>query len=168
MNIIITSGKGSGKTTLSAFDNALFDAGVSNYNLITLSSIIPPNTVIKQQKYKTPDSEYGYRLYTVMSEIRSRESGRWIGAVIGWCQEEDGRGVFVEHKAIENTEEMVKTYLYEEVKKSLSDLCRLRGFTFSTVKMRMKLSIAKVTEIPTSALVLAVYQPRGWETTSAV
>lgn len=168
MNIYITSGKGTGKTLLSAFDSALFDAGVSNYNIITLSSIIPPTAQIKQQKYKTPDAEYGHRLYTVMSEMRSRESGRWIGAVIGWCQEEDGRGVFVEHEIIENTEDMVKTFLNEEAKKSLSDLCRLRGFTFSPQKMRMKMSVAKVTDMPTSVLVLAVYESKGWGLTSSV
>lgn len=83
MNIYISSGKGQGKTLLSAFDAALFDAGVSNYNLLVLSSIIPPGSVIKQQKYKTPDNEYGHRLYVVMSENRSRESGRYIGAAIG-------------------------------------------------------------------------------------
>lgn len=169
MNIIIASGKGLGKTLLSAFDAALFDAGVSNYNLLVLSSIIPPGSVIKLQKYKTPDSEYGHRLYVVMSENRSRESGRYIGAAIGWCQEEDGRGVFVEHHFTENSEEAVRNLLQEEVKHSLADLCRLRGYSFSPKKMNIKMSVAKVTDAPSSVLVVAVYESQKWsEQTSLV
>lgn len=163
MNIIISAGKGEGKTLLSAFDAALFDAGVSNYNLLVLSSIIPPGSAIKLQKYKTPDAEYGHKLYVVMSESRSRESGRYIGAAVGWCQEEDGRGVFVEHHFIENSESAVRTQLEDEVRRSLSDLCHLRGFSFTQKKMNIKMSIAKVTDAPTSVLVVAVYQAQSWE-----
>lgn len=168
MNIIIATGKGQGKTLLSAFDAALFDAGVSNYNLLALSSIVPPGSVIKLQKYKTPESEYGHRLYVVMSENRSRESGRYIGAAIGWCQEEDGRGVFVEHHFTENSEEAVRNLLQEEVKHSLTDLCRLRGYSFSLKKMNIKMSVAKVTDSPASVLVVAVYEAQGWKFSPAV
>jgi len=162
MNIIISSGKGQGKTLLSAFDGALFDAGVSNYNLLVLSSIIPPGSVIKRHKYTTPDEEYGHKLYVVMSEMRSRESGRYIGAAVGWCQEEDGRGVFVEHHFIENSEEAVRSQLEEEVERSLSDLCHLRGFSFTREKMGIKTSVVKVTDSPSSVLVVAVYQSQSW------
>jgi len=47
MEIVLTSAIGSGKTSLSAFDDALFKAGMGNYNLIRLSSIIPKNAKIK-------------------------------------------------------------------------------------------------------------------------
>lgn len=162
MKIYLTSGIGRGKTLLSAFDSALFDAGISNYNLITLSSIIPPDTVIKQQKYKTPDSEYGHRLYLVMSENRSRESGRYIGSALGWCQEKDGRGVFVEHRFTEDSEDAVRSQLEEEVRRSLSDLCRQRGYTFTSKKMKLKMSVAKVVDGPTCTLVAAVYKAEPW------
>jgi arginine decarboxylase len=42
MQIHVSSGRGEGPTPLAAFDAALRDAGVSNYNLIALSSVIPP------------------------------------------------------------------------------------------------------------------------------
>ena len=167
MNIIISSGKGLGKTLLSAFDSALFDAGISNYNLLVLSSIIPPNAIIKQQKYKTPEEAYGDRLYVVMSHNRSRESGRYIGAAVGWCQEEDGRGVFVEHHFTENSEEAVRSQLEDEVKKSLSDLCHLRGYSFTPKKMNIKMSVAKVTDTPACVLVVAVYQSQSWDAPKA-
>ena len=51
MDIKVVCGVGSGKTALSAFDSALKDAGVYNYNLITLSSIIPPDSIISKKSF---------------------------------------------------------------------------------------------------------------------
>ena len=42
MQIHLASGVGSGPTELAAFDAALAAAGVANYNLLYLSSVIPP------------------------------------------------------------------------------------------------------------------------------
>jgi pyruvoyl-dependent arginine decarboxylase len=48
MEIPIVAGFGRGETGLSAFDAALGDSGVLNYNLIRLSSVIPPcSTVVE-------------------------------------------------------------------------------------------------------------------------
>ena len=157
-------GKGYGKTTLSAFDAALKDAGVYNYNLITLSSIIPPGSkVIFKKRLKQPTGSYGNKLYVVKSEIRSRESGKYIGSSLGWYQLSDGRGVFVEHEEIGETEEAVKANLTEEVKKSLIDLCEFRRFPIVKKKMKMKINIAKVEDTAASTLILAVYKDEGWE-----
>ena len=38
----LIAGHGIGRTSLNAFDNALHNAGVGNYNLIKVSSILPP------------------------------------------------------------------------------------------------------------------------------
>ena len=38
---------GTGRTLLAAFDDALLAAGVANFNLITLSSVIPPGSSIR-------------------------------------------------------------------------------------------------------------------------
>jgi arginine decarboxylase len=46
MRIQLVSGAGSARTQLAAFDAALVDAGISNYNLITLSSVIPAGAEI--------------------------------------------------------------------------------------------------------------------------
>ena len=43
LDITVRTGTGSGRTLLSAFDHALLDAGVANFNLVTLSSVIPQN-----------------------------------------------------------------------------------------------------------------------------
>src|SRR5689334_23537893 len=87
MKITITTGTGEGPTPLAAFDQALLDAGVANYNLIYLSSIIPPNSVIERGCYVTPPDEYGHRLYLVMASQRVEEPGTSAWAGIGWTQE---------------------------------------------------------------------------------
>lgn len=46
MKIYIAPGKGVGATELGAFDAALNDSGIANFNLIRLSSVIPPLTEV--------------------------------------------------------------------------------------------------------------------------
>lgn len=165
MNIKIVTGVGVGKTTLSAFDAALKDAGVYNYNLIALSSIIPPQSqVIKIRKYETPDDEFGYRLYVIKAEIRSQEAGKYIAAGLGWYQfVGDSRGVFVEHEMIGETKVAVESEIKQRIKNSLKDLCEYRGIKFEDNKAKSAISLAKIKGTPTSVLVLAVYQSQGWE-----
>lgn len=162
MNIYVTSGVGLGKTPLSAFDAALKNAGVYNYNLIILSSVIPPNTTIVTKKWKKNDDEHGHKLYVVKAEIRSRESGKYIGSALGWYQLPDGRGVFVEHEEIGETKESVEANLSEDVRKSLTDLCRSRKYPLNEKSMHIKQSILKVKDSPACALVIGVYKSEGW------
>ena len=44
--VILTSGVGIGATKLNAFDNALLNAGIGNFNLSPVSSVIPPKAKI--------------------------------------------------------------------------------------------------------------------------
>lgn len=162
MDIYIASGIGFGKTPLSAFDAALKNAGVNNFNLIYISSIIPPNSVIKIGKYKAERKNYGDRLYVVKAETRSRESGLFIGSALGWYQIQDGRGIFVEHNESGETEEAVRSNLINEVNESLTDLCHIRSFPLNKKGLKMKMSIVKVQDSPASTLVLAVYKSEKW------
>jgi arginine decarboxylase len=95
LNIQVTSGTGEGPTQMAAFDAALLDAGVANYNLM-LSSVIPGGSVVRQASYLTPSEEYGHRLYVVMARAHTTAgSEAWAG--LGWTQEPaTGRGLFVE------------------------------------------------------------------------
>lgn len=162
MDIIVTSGTGYGKTPLSAFDSALKDAGVYNFNLIYISSIIPARSSMKLKKFKASRKQYGDRLYVVRSEIRSRESGKCIGAALGWYQLKNGKGVFVEHEEMGETEGAVESNLTAEIKKSLTDLCRARGFPYAEKRMQMKMRTVKVTDSSACTLVLAVYKAERW------
>ncbi len=164
MDIKVVCGMGSGKTTLSAFDAALKDAGVYNYNLITLSSIIPPNSkVSKARRYKTPSEEYGHKLYVVKAEIRSHEVGKFLAAGIGWYQfGTDGRGVFVEHEIIGETKVAVESEINLRIQNSLKDLCMNRNIKFEEKKVKSAVSIEQIKNHPTCVLALAVFQSEDW------
>ncbi len=163
MDIYVVTGVGTGKTTLSAFDGALKDAGVYNYNLVGLSSVVPPNSrVIKSKSYQTPPEEYGDKLYVVKAEIRSYEVGKFLAAGIGWYQWDDGRGVFVEHEIIGDTRVAVQSEIKYKIKSSLQDLCENRGIKFKVSKIKSSLSVTRIKNQPTSVLVLAVYKSQPW------
>lgn len=164
MEIFVVRGVGVGKTTLSAFDAALKGAGVYNYNLITLSSIIPPNSKVRSvRRFQTSPQDYGHKLYVVKAEIRSYEVGKYIAAGLGWYQAEDGKGVFVEHEIIGDTKVAVESEIEWRIKNSLKDLCNSRNFKFSEKNIKMVLSIAQIEHHPSSVLVIAVYQAESWE-----
>lgn len=164
MEIKVVCGVGAGKTTLSAFDSALKDAGVYNYNLITLSSIIPPaSRVIKIRRYKTPPEEYGYKLYVVKAEYRSDEVGKFIAAGIGWFQEDDGRGIFVEHEIKGETKVAVESEINLRIINSLKDLARFRRIKFNESKIKSVISLTQIKDHPTCVLALAVFQSESWE-----
>lgn len=166
MEIRVVSGIGTGETPLSAFDAALKEAGAYNYNLITLSSIIPPrSTVVELAHLESPTEEYGHRLYVVKSEIRSYEVGKYIAAGLGWYQSRDGdgRGVFVEHEVLGDTEVAVNSEIAWRIKSSIEDLCKFREVEYMEREAKMTVAMTKITKHPTSALVLAVYKSEGWE-----
>jgi len=97
MNIILSTGTGVGPTARAAYDAALFCAGVTDYNMIYLSSVIPPHCCIFREAYRTPADDYGKRLYVVQSKMTQSQSGMWAHAALGWLQEErTGRGLFID------------------------------------------------------------------------
>ncbi len=154
MKIVITSGIGKGRTKLSAFDNALFDAGIANYNLIPLSSVIPKNSEIEIKKYSHSDEEYGYKLYVVLSYNIETRRGKGCYAGLGWVQANDGRGLFVEHKG--SSEEQVKT----KIKRSLNDMVKYREESLG--KINFRIVGTKCVDKPVCALVCAIYKKEGW------
>lgn len=163
MNIKVVKGTGIGSTALSAFDGALKDAGVYNYNLIALSSVIPPHSKIeKSNTFETPEGEWGHKLYVVIAEERSNEAGKFIAAGVGWYQLEDGRGMFVEHHLVGDTQIAVESEIHFRIKNSLMDLCKFRDIEFEDEKLNMEVSISQVKSQPASVLVIAVYQSEGW------
>lgn len=164
MEIYAVAGFGSGRTKLSAFDAALKDAGVYNYNLITLSSIIPQGSkVVRKSRLEHPYLEYGHKLYVVKAEVRSERVGKFIAAGLGWYQKEDGRGVFVEHEEEGETAEGVKLNLERKLRDSLTDLCRFRGFEIHPSKFETLTAHGEVKAESSCALVVAVYKSEGWD-----
>jgi arginine decarboxylase len=161
MQIHLTSGIGSGPTKLSAFDAALNDAGIANYNLIRLSSVIPPSTeIVNHENHTIPKStlpgEWGDRLYVVMAEQREERPNAEAWAGIGWVQDkETGKGLFVEHEG--GSETAVRS----DIKQSLEALMATRNVDFGPIHMHVVGKVCK--HLPVCAMVVAAYQASSWE-----
>lgn len=158
MIIKVASGLGAGPTKLAAFDAALNHAGVANYNLVRLSSVIPPKTKIdnKTGRLTKLPGKWGDRLYVVMAEERVDTPNTEAWAGIGWVQDKQtGKGLFVEHEG--NSEKKVK----RDIEQSLQALMATRNIDFGSIKMHV---VGKMcTHVPVCALVVAVYQASDWE-----
>lgn len=154
--ICITSGIGEGQTNLSAFDAALWDAGIANYNLIRLSSIIPPNSEVKVKRLlNNGKNDFGNKLYVVLAQKRESEIGREAWAGIGWAQAKDGRGLFVEHDGAQQAE------VIRLIKESLTDMKKYRKEKYGDIHYEVVGS--RCHDKPICAVVAAVYQAEGWE-----
>src|SRR5476651_1981218 len=99
MNIQISEGIGIGPTELAAFDQSLVHAGVANYNLIYLSSVLPPRSqVTVEENPELPKGTWGDRLYVVMAQKRISQRNQEAWAGIGWMQDPKSKqGLLVEH-----------------------------------------------------------------------
>ena len=159
MEVQIFSGVGTGPTKLSAFDAALNHANVANYNLIRLSSVIPPKSRIIAHEdnpaIKLP-GKWGDRLYVVMAEIRVDTPNAEAWAGIGWVQDQKtGKGLFVEHEG--GSEKAVRN----DITQSLEALMATRNVDFGPINMQVV--GRECAHQPVCALVVAVYQASDWE-----
>lgn len=155
--IQIATGAGIGPTELAAFDAALLDAGIANFNLIYLSSVIPPMCQIEISPDDVAQVEgvWGDRLYLVVAQERATEPGREAWAGIGWVQdEEDGSGLFVEHHG--DSELIVRS----DIERSLGALCSGRGVELGLVRMAVR--GVRCEGEPACALVAAVFGTEPW------
>ena len=156
LNFHLATGTGEGPTPLAAFDAALMDAGVANYNLLCLSSVIPPNARIVRARHRTLPDDYGRRLYIVMAQMRQSQPGHQARAGIGWVQEgDDGRGLFVElHDADRDRLEDDLNTTLGAMRRSRGDVCF--GPVHTVIASRL------CTVQPVCALAVAVYACEPW------
>jgi len=155
VNIYVTTGIGTGPTELAAFDTALLDAGVANYNLIPLSSVIPTGSVLKRKKYVTPDNEYGYRLYVVLSQQEVSKPGEEAWAAVGWTQDDSGKGLFVEHHGF--CQDEVKAAVYDSLKTMMAN-----RNDYKNCPIYYEMAGIRCVDKPVSAVAIAAYQSQKW------
>ena len=94
-NYMISSGTASASHQLVSFDSALIDAGISNYNLLRVSSILP----IGCSKKEHIDIKEGSALLVAYGSISSNIPGETIASAIGIGipQHESDVGVIMEY-----------------------------------------------------------------------
>jgi len=87
--VFFVSGKGYHKTKLSAFEQALRDAGIEKYNLVRVSSILPPNCIEIQKEDGLIQLHPGQIIYCVIARAESNENNSIIAASIGIAKPSD-------------------------------------------------------------------------------
>lgn len=158
-NVInLTAGTGVGPTELASFDHALVNAGVANFNLIYLSSVLPPYSEVRILDHPAaPKGAWGDRLYVVMAQKRTSQRNQEVWAGIGWVQDpQTGKGLLVEHEG--NSEGEVR----DDIENSLRALAENRNMQFGP--MQMHVIGKKCVALPVCALVVAVFETSKWET----
>ena len=157
MKIYIAPGKGIGTTELGAFDATLNDSGIANFNLIRLSSVIPPSTeVVEVDRIPEIDGEWGDRLYVVQAHYETSIVGGDASAGVGWVIDDTGKGLFVEHEG--DSEEYVRT----SITKTLTDLMNTRETDFGKIYMMVETVTCEDALKPVAAMVTAVYTAESW------
>ena len=154
LDITVRTATGSGRTLLAAFDDALLSAGVANFNLIALSSVIPPGSSIREGVTERLAGEHGDRLYCVMSVGYADHPGEIVSAGLGWATDATSGGLFVEHSG--GSEQSVS----EQIQLSLEDMSRNRGGGYDDI--RQAVIGAHCVDKPVCALSIAAYRVVSW------
>jgi arginine decarboxylase len=147
---------GVGGNTLSAFHDALVNVDLGFYNLVRLSSVVPPNTGVDPTgKAQTPEGAWGDRLYCVYAVQYATEVGEEAWSGIGWVQRLDGKGgLFVEHEG------PTEGYVRRSILTSLRDLVKGREDEFAPPDYVMHGVVC--TGEPTCSMVIAPYETQSW------
>lgn len=95
--IRVVWGSATATTAMAAYDAALADAGVENYNLTPVSSVIPAGAEVRVAATAPDLGPAGERL-TVVQGRRTVAPGADAPACagLGWRVTDDGRGIFYE------------------------------------------------------------------------
>jgi len=154
--VCISTGAGVADTPLAAFDAALYEAGIGDYNLLPLSSVIPAGVTVLEKQPDLTGVGWGDRLYVVLAHQHASVVGEEAWAGIGWMQEdgEPRRGLFVEHHGASETE------VESQIQASLESMREYRPQTFGPVR-----SVVRGTRCsgrPVCAVVSALYQHQTW------
>ena len=158
LTIRVSSGSGTGRTPLAAFDAALAAAGVSDFNLVRLSSIVPPGAAVQEVEGRDQlRGAHGDVLFCVYAEAHASLPGHEAWAGIAWSRHEDGSGagLFVEHEGPSHEQ------VTADLTHSLQDLSATRGNRYHP-EGRQVTGITCVT-MPVCAVVVATYRHVGWQ-----
>lgn len=159
------------RTGLAAFHRALTAVGLGHYNLVRLSSVIPPGTAVGlgrpdagpalPARWRGPrpedfvDGHHGDRVYCVYAEHGTDVPGEEVWAGVGWAQRVDGGGgYFVEHHGAtaEDVEAQIRT--------SLEDMTTDETAEFAPPEWALEGVVCA--GAPVCALVVVPYAAVGW------
>ncbi|MFO7925223.1 MAG: pyruvoyl-dependent arginine decarboxylase [Halobacteriota archaeon] len=149
--IRIVWGTAGGPTAMASYDAALAAANVHNYNLVSVSSVIPANAEIEVVGEAPDLGPPGERLTVVEGRATvPPERAEPAVAGLGWARERDGPGIFYE--ASGNDPDAVRS----RIDAGLAAGKELRAWAFDDEERRTVVAEPSPNGY-TSAIALAVY-----------
>lgn len=158
LRIRMSRSRAEGPTRLAAFDAALVAAGLQNFNLLPLSSVIPlgasVDVVSPAEQLK---GRHGDLLYCVYAASYATTPGAEAWAGMAWALQTDGSGagLFVEHSSTTEAD------LHAHLGATLGAMMENREQDY--VEGGRLVASATCTGAPVAALVVASYQTAGWD-----
>ena len=110
--IFLTKGIGKHKEKLTSFEMALRDAGISQFNLVRVSSIFPPYCKIVSPREALKHLEPGQIVHCVMANSETNEPNRLVAAAVGMARPRDAGqfGYLSEHHSYGETAKKAGDY----------------------------------------------------------
>ena len=107
--IFLTKGLGKHKNKLQSFELALRHAGIEKCNLVSVSSILPPNCKFISKDRGLCELQAGQITYVVLAKESTNEPSRMVGAGVGVARPADGTqyGYISEHHGFGETKPQI-------------------------------------------------------------
>lgn len=124
----MSSGVGKSKNRLTSFDHALIEAGVGNYNLVRLSSILPA----KSKEERVVGLKEGSLLPIAYSTISSGNKGDELVSTIGvgFPKDESKVGVIMEYSVLNKTVDEA----FETLDSMIKEAFEIRGWELASIQ----------------------------------
>ncbi len=157
--VFLTKGVGKDKEELTSFERALRNAGIAQFNLVSISSIFPPNCKLISKKEGLALLQPGQVVYTVISRNKTNEPHRLITSAVGIAIPKDKNqyGYLSEHAGFGETEDKAGDYAEDLAATMLATILGLEfnpDSSYDEKKEIWKMSerIVKTTSIVQSAI----------------
>jgi arginine decarboxylase len=157
--VFLTKGVGKDKEKLTSFEKALRNAGIAQFNLVSISSIFPPGCKLIPKSEGLKLLKPGQIVYTVISRNSTNEPHRLITASVGIAIPKDPNqyGYLSEHEGFGETEEKAGDYAEDLAATMLATILGLQfdpESSYDEKKEIWKMSgrIIKTTNITQSAI----------------
>jgi arginine decarboxylase len=110
--VFFVKGIGHHKSKLGAFEQALRNAGIEKFNLVNVSSILPPHCIEINKEEGIKQLRIGQIIYTVLSRVDSNKLNQMISASIGVAKpsDKDQYGYLSEHHMYDAKLEEIGNY----------------------------------------------------------
>ncbi|MCL5674632.1 MAG: arginine decarboxylase, pyruvoyl-dependent [Candidatus Omnitrophica bacterium] len=157
--VFLTKGVGKDREKLTSFERSLRNAGIAQFNLVSISSIFPPDCKLISKTEGLSLLKPGQILYVVMSRNSTNEPHRLITSSVGLAipKNPNQYGYLSEHESFGETEEKAGDYAEDLAATMLATILGVEfdpNLSYDEKKQiwRMSSEIVKTTNITQSAI----------------